>query len=290
METPSSITPNSNKQPLLGLVSLSKKSWEIFVAHPVLFLGIFAPAFIISVFSNYFPLNFWRGLFVGGVWIWATLALLYAIKERDQGISVIQALKKGTGGFLPFVWLTILALFISGGGFLLFIVPGILLGIWFFFAQYVFVDGKEKGMNALLRSKDLVSGYTWQVFLRLFVLVLVSVIVFISSTLFLEMLDIGRPLFPSDPEIVAQPFFVGDTIIDSLGLIPSIFFTIFGFVLYENIKQVKGNPAFEIPSRKRKLKYLAVGFAGLFMPIFALLALLLIVLVWSLLKSGLAAF
>lgn len=282
MATPLPTAQNNNKQALLGVDLLFKKSWEVFVSHFTLFVGVLTPAFIVSVISNFFPFNFWKDLFVIGVSIWASLAFLYAIKERDQGISAVQALQKGVAGFLPFAWILILDFFIIWGGFMLFIVPGVLLSVWFFFAQYAFVVEGKKGMHALLRSKDLAAGYTWQVFLRLLAIVLAWLVVLVSTILLLEKLGIGRPLLTFDSEMVGQSFFVGDTILNAVGFIVSIFFAIFAFLFYENIKQVKGDPTFEAPSRKRKLKYFAVGFVGFLMLIYVLLLRLLLV---SLIKT-----
>jgi hypothetical protein len=178
-----------------------------------------------------------------------------------------------------YAWTLILGFFIFWGGFVLFIVPGILLGVWFYFAQYVFVNEKEKGLNALLRSKDLVSGYTWQVFVRLLVPMLIWMTILILVMLLLEMIGIGRDYFTLEPEIIKQHFFIGDAIISILGFMYTVFFSIFGFLIYENIKQVKGNPIFEIPSKKRKLKYLAVGFVGVLLVPIIIISVIIIVFI-----------
>lgn len=62
-------------------------------------------------------------------------------------------------------------------GFILFIVPGlVLLTIWSVFAPVVVLE-RPSGLRALGRSRELVQGNAWQVFAVIFVLVILVVIV-----------------------------------------------------------------------------------------------------------------
>lgn len=72
--------------------------------------------------------------------------------------------------FLPLVWLGILTATITFGGFMLFIVPGVLFVVYSFFSTYVLITEDRRGMQAILRSIDLVRGAFWGLFGRLLVL------------------------------------------------------------------------------------------------------------------------
>ncbi len=169
--------------------------------------------------------------------LWAGLSLLYAIKERDQKIGIKESLAKGWPKIISYLWISILAGFITIGGYLLLIVPGIILAIWFSLAAFVLVSEGLKGMNALFRSKQLIKGFWWQVFWRFLVL---NIIIFLIGL------------------IVGFIPFVGRFII--LFTVP--FSMIFGFLIYENLKKLKGEALFESPRTKTKIAFILIGVIG----------------------------
>jgi hypothetical protein len=60
------------------------------------------------------------------------------------------------------------------GGFILLIIPGIIIGVWLSFANFVFID-QGLGVKASMgKSRELVKGRFWAVFGRLFVFGLFS--------------------------------------------------------------------------------------------------------------------
>lgn len=67
--------------------------------------------------------------------------------------------------------------FLLVGGFLLFIIPGIIFIIWFLSGQYVLVSEDLRGFNALLRSKQLIQGNWWRIFWYFFLIILIIVII-----------------------------------------------------------------------------------------------------------------
>jgi hypothetical protein len=85
----------------------------------------------------------------------------------DTTLDFRSSLNRAKGCWLSFVWVSLLYSFIIGGTSLLFIIPGILTGIWFFACPYLVLDGENSGMDALLKSKALVNGRFWQVLGRL---------------------------------------------------------------------------------------------------------------------------
>jgi len=159
---------------------------------------------------------------------------------------------------------SILSFFIVAGGFLLFIVPGIILAVWFSLALYVLVSEDLKGMNALFRSKQLVSGYWSSVFGRIILLTLVSFAIMIP--LIVAAVIIGGTGFLFDA--VKQAELASSIVYQPLATLYQWLIAGFGvafwFLLYEDLKRVKGNPAFEEPSSGAKWKYIAIGIVPIF--------------------------
>jgi len=48
--------------------------------------------------------------------------------------------------------------FLGTGGFLFLIIPGIIFLVWFIFAQFIIFAEDDRGMNAILKSKEYVRG------------------------------------------------------------------------------------------------------------------------------------
>ncbi len=102
-----------------------------------------------------------------------TAALLSAI--TDTKITTVHgAYQVGSKKILSLWWVTILSFLIVGGGFLLFVIPGILFSVWFTFSQYVLFTEKKKGMDALLTSREYVRGYFWQIAIRIIFIALIA--------------------------------------------------------------------------------------------------------------------
>ena len=185
--------------------------------------------------------------------IWVAVALLYAVYERDH-INVSEALKKGGRRFFSYLWISLLSGFVVLGGFILLIIPGIILSIWFSLGLYVLVAEDRRGMNALLRSKQLVQGYWWPVFWRFLAIGLVGVgimLPFIIAGFLLENVE----------NLAALGLF--QVLQGVASLLFSAFTIIFGFLLYENIKQVKGAAVAAEPDQGQRTKFILLGILGL---------------------------
>ena len=78
-------------------------------------------------------------------------------------LSKKQALKETLPKLGSLLWISFLQSIITGVGFILFIVPGIIFLIRYSLSIYVGVIEGRKGMNALNRSKEIVHGYGWPV-------------------------------------------------------------------------------------------------------------------------------
>lgn len=182
-----------------------------------------------------------------------------------------------------------LTLLLSGlvtlGGFVLFIVPGVIVNIWLSLLMYVVVLERRRGYDALLRSAGLVAGSSWEAFLRIvgvvaIILFLYTVLVGIPSFLFLfSTLGSGfdspfggtysQGELPPQVKLLSQLLSVWQNMLD-LFIIP--FMISFFYLLYRNLYELKGDV---VAHAKKTFFYLltALGGAGiiLFFLFFALL-------------------
>lgn len=254
---PSSFSPPQSVISLPGGWELLKKSLGIYKKRFWVFVGIMVIPFLVFLlfFGSAFLL---RILKVPWIWLivaiigyfaliifnlWAGVSLLYAIKEREQKIGIKESFRKGWPKILSYWWISILVSLITMGGFLFLIIPGIIFAIWFSLSAYILVSEDIKGMNALFRSKQLIKGYWGKVFWRFLVMALVVVVITVPIAVIASLFDI--------------PF-----ISNIIGLLIGPFSLIFGFLVYENLKQLKREVVFEPPKGKAKIGFILIGIIG----------------------------
>jgi hypothetical protein len=161
---------------------------------------------------------------------WGLAAGVFAVTDADMGIK--DALARGWQRIGAFIWFFSIAGFIITGGFLLLIVPGVIFLVWFAFGQFILADNDERGMNALLKSKELVRGHWPDVFLRLFLVWIASGVVGIV------------PLIGPLLTIAFMPFM-----------------TIFIYLIYKDLKEIKGDISYS-PSSGEKIRWIGIGTLG----------------------------
>jgi len=239
------------RRELSGLGDLLKQSWEVFKSR----IGILLVLYLIIIAGVLVPLGLFLGmgfllsmvmpesrgpLLVGGgitggiigmvAVYWGGAALVFAVV--DEALGVRDALVKGWERLGSFLWLYSIAGFIILGGFLLFVVPGVVFLVWFFFGQFVLAVEGDRGMAALLKSKEYVAGRWLDVFFRLFVLWLISVVAGMI------------PLVGSFLSLLFVPFSM-----------------VYHYLIYAELKEIKGK--MEVPTTgSGKYAWLGVGAFG----------------------------
>jgi len=104
-----------------------------------------------------------------------------AIYVIDSEMSVKEVLKKSLPLFWKYLGFAILSGIIVGIGFVLFIVPGVILAVMLCFSMYVLVLEGVSPIGALKRSRELVKGFWWTVFARLIVVGIFAMALSIAS-------------------------------------------------------------------------------------------------------------
>ena len=231
---------------------------SIFAAGGVVLLIILAVTFFMIVYISL---------------TWGEIAMLYAIKDGQEGIGVAEAYRRSWHKMLSYLWVSILVQFITMGGFLLFVVPGIIFAVWFSLAKFILVAENLKGMNSLLKSREYVKGKWGSVFWRFSFIDILYLIVFLAVTIVLILLIPNREILltPNREYVLYVARFI-------IGLFFTPLATAYRFLVYSNLKALKGEIAFA-PTGGQKAKFIIVAFLGfLFIPAILFLSYLIIVI------------
>lgn len=177
-------------------------------------------------------------MFVTGIW-----AVYYGIRIRAAMIILIknnyssakESFDQSKKYFWSYVWISILSTVIIGLWSILLIIPGIIFAIYYLIYNYTFFFEDLKGMNALKRSKELVSGYWWAVFGRvLFIGVLAGVLNIL----------LALPL-SSMPEKSAS-YVTYNAFINIIWALISPVIIIFIYDIYRDLLAIKGSSKLEV--------------------------------------------
>jgi hypothetical protein len=242
-QTSTSATTDISKQAvgLTGPFDLLKEAWDLYKARIGTFLGVvLLPMLVLFLLVVLFV--------IGGIVIqmWGQVALVVAVRDSSEAIGIKESFRRGRSKILSYWWLMCLSGLIVMGGYMLFVIPGVVFSIWFSFALYVLVSEDVRGMNALLKSREYVKGRWWAVFGRLLFIGLVSFTVYVVPSILFEFLDLS---------------WVGSIYSWLVSLVLTPIVVAYSFLLYENIKSVKGDFEFT-PTTKSKVAFIVVGILG----------------------------
>jgi len=188
-----------------------------------------------------------------GLIIFAVLlqvAVIYiAIKHAaGETATVKDAIMWARTNFFSWIWLVLLSGLVVMGGWLLFIIPGIIAAVYIAFSQYVFVDEGTKGLAALQRSRQLVYGKFGAVLWRLFVMMLFMMLLFIPAAILAALI---APIAPE--ETISLVIVVLEGLVSGLvGVLVAYYMT----TLYQSLKGM--SPAAVAPTSWYKV-YAGVG-------------------------------
>lgn len=181
-------------------LELYKKNSAIFLKYAVL---IFVPSFVLMLVQyslSYFILLLGNALLAFSLYIflttvislltiWISLALTKDIAGLYTGQKIIfwDSMNKTITLFFPAFLITILTSLAILGGFILFIIPAVIFGIWFTFSLHALVLDQKHGAEALLASKKLVEKRWWKTFLRIVIPTLFFTLIIVILQWFLTL-------------------------------------------------------------------------------------------------------
>jgi len=153
--------------------------------------------------------------------IWGSAAIIIYIKELPKDIN--EPLKKAWEFFWPYLWLSILVGLVTLVGFILLIIPGIVLAVFYSLAMYVLICENIRGWAAAKKSMNLIKNYWWAALGRFIVLLIV---------IYVPMMIISGII-----GFAYQPAANLATVILSLIAMP--FAVIYSYKMYQNLKEIK---------------------------------------------------
>jgi len=200
------------------------------------------------------------------------IALIYTAGETDPSLGA--AYKKGLFKLFSYWWIYILAGFFITGGFLLFIVPGIIFGIWFTFVFYVLILENIKGFKALLRSRALVKNFWFSVYARILVSITLSAILSIPLLILpiISLVITYAGIFGTSFSSVAGPVIA--FLISTASSIVGAFLICYILEVFKGLQTAKSNSIDQSTSKGLILK---LGFGGYAFAIIMLVAVIFIV-------------
>lgn len=117
-------------------------------------------------------------IIIGGTIVKAATTYIFGVTHVP---TVKEALGVGWKKFWPFLWTSILSALIIIIGLILFIIPGLVFLVWYFFATYIVLFEGESGWTALQKSKKYVQGRFWPLAGRLALLIGGAIVVSLLS-------------------------------------------------------------------------------------------------------------
>ena len=170
---------------------------------------------------------------IGVFWMPATVIVAVSNVVNGKITPVKETLKVAWKKLWKFTLLSLLSILIISLGFLLLVIPGIILGVWFFAASYILVTQNAGVIESLKASKALVAGHFWKVLGRLAVFGLLGALI-----------QFGASLIP----------FVGAFIL----MLFSPYFTLLPYLLYEDLTTVPKAGSYKLsPQATSKSKSIA---------------------------------
>lgn len=164
-----------------------KFGWETFKKRPGVFIGVIILLFIVSSISSTITGaigesgNGLIGLlgFILSVAITIYIEMIltsFFLKTHESPESISWKDVTTSLPFWKYLGAKILASIIIIAGFILLIVPGIILALMFFAVQYLVIDKKLDPVAALKESKRITAGHKWDLFVLFIVVVLLNIL------------------------------------------------------------------------------------------------------------------
>lgn len=189
-------------------------------------------------------------------YLYAWVASVYiVVKSNDQKISVGDGFAWARKNILSLIWINFLAGAVVMGGYMLLIVPGIILSFYLYFSQYVYIKEGTRGISALLRSRDIVKGRAWPLAGRVLMLALMFFVVFLGLGL---LAGLVAGLIGAEGGIVDM---ILDVVFQFISAGAALIVAHAGVELYNNMVVLKPASATVVAPQGRG-KYIALAWLG----------------------------
>ena len=154
------------------------------------------------------------------------------LRLSSKELRLLDVYKASSSGLISFFLTLLLSGLIIIVGFFLFIIPGVIFLLRFYFVPFVASLEGVYYRSALRKSSEYVKGLWWKVFARILILVVILFVVSVIFYIILFILGKISPIIPSLLSII-------------LNYAIHVFSLVYMFTLYNQIKNVKREPNLE---------------------------------------------
>lgn len=102
-------------------------------------------------------------------------AMLLLVAKAEEKPSLGSAVKQGMTLFVPMLLTSLLVAFLTIGGWMLFVIPGIIIAIFMSFATYEVVLNNQKYLQAMKNSATIVKQHFSALFVRVLIIMLIAI-------------------------------------------------------------------------------------------------------------------
>lgn len=193
------------------------------------------------------------------------IAAVLRIAVLDDGSRAIPLkevwgwVKTNVSGLL---WVFVLSAFVVWGGLVLFVIPGIIVAILIYLSQYVYAVEGVRGMNALLRSRELVQGYWGALAGRVVLVGLVFMGILIGFGIVIGIIAAAVGMDTWENSVWELAMNLIGQVVSAVATLVSIKI---GAELYRALSFVK--PATAVVTTEARGKYVTLAWLGFFAPI-----------------------
>lgn len=149
------------------------------------------------------------------IYIWVIASGIEAVRRVVMGepLDVRSTLNVGWKKYIKFSILGLAIFLIDTVGFILLIVPGVIFMVWFVFSKFMIIDSEVGIKDALIKSKQLVTGRFFQVLGRILVFglfsMLIQIIVFLIPYIGVYLLELLGLMFVLPTYLLYRELSVG---------------------------------------------------------------------------------
>ncbi len=168
--------------------------------------------------------------------LWAQQSVINALLKGPETLTVAGAYQATRKNYWRFLLLTAFVVLVVFGGSVLFIIPGIIVGVTLMFAPYLFLSEGLSVRESMHRAQALIEGHWSDVFWRSFFFGLIlAVVSMVVSFLF------GFLLSPLG-------FIVTQVVTTIVAAMVSVIGVCFSYLLFDNVRQLKAGQTLVAPT------------------------------------------
>ena len=258
------VTTQSGNVALIPVGQLFADSWDLYKQRLLVLLTLFAIPYVFLLIGQL--LSAAGNTILGSILMLICILFLIptvaaVVFSISKGTGVFDSFRQGIRLFFPLLWVGILLEFVAMGGVIMFIIPALMMMIWFSLSIFTLVIENKRGLNALLQSHEYVRGYWWAIFGRL---LLVYAIIFVP--IFVLQLLVSLALGKTAGTIA---YFL-------LTILLTPFSLAYCYKIYKSLTTLKPTLATTTPTSGRGF-LIASGILGLLIPIIGIVAAIVLV-------------